>query len=216
MESLNIKEFIKQTCSNSPTPGGGSVAALLASLSASLAAMSANLTINKKGYESVQDEMINLAKLFENKADLYLDYINQDIYAFNEVMASYKLKKDTLEEKEYRSKIIQEKLYNAMQVPLSLALDIYAILDDIRWCYYNSNKNIQSDALMAMIMARGTILSCVCNVGMNLKSIKINIDKDSIQSKCEEMKNKAFEYEKELYTGRIQLPDLRQRQSPCW
>ena len=198
MESLNVKEFIKQTCSNSPTPGGGSVAALLASLSASLAAMSANLTINKKGYESVQDEMINLAKLFENKADLYLDYINQDIYAFNEVMASYKLKKDTLEEKEYRSKVIQEKLYNAMQVPFSLALDIYAILDDIRWCYYNSNKNIQSDALMAMIMARGTILSCVCNVGMNLKSIKINIDKDSIQSKCEEMKNKAFEYEKEL------------------
>ena len=198
MESLNVKEFIKQTCSNSPTPGGGSVAALLASLSASLAAMSANLTINKKGYESVQDEMINLAKLFENKADLYLDYINQDIYAFNEVMSSYKLKKDTLEEKEYRSKVIQEKLYNAMQVPFSLALDIYAILDDIRWCYYNSNKNIQSDALMAMIMARGTILSCVCNVGMNLKSIKINIDKDSIQSKCEEMKNKAFEYEKEL------------------
>ena len=198
MESLNIKEFIKQTCSNSPTPGGGSVAALLASLSTSLAAMSANLTINKKGYESVQDEMVNLAKLFENKADLYLDYINQDIYAFNEVMASYKLKKDTLEEKEYRSKVIQEKLYNAMQVPFSLALDIYAILDDIRWCYYNSNKNIQSDALMAMIMARGTILSCVCNVGMNLKSIKTNIDKDSIQSKCIEMKNKAFEYEKEL------------------
>ena len=198
MESLNVKEFIKQTCSNSPTPGGGSVAALLASLSTSLAAMSANLTINKKGYESVQDEMINLAKLFENKADLYLDYINQDIYAFNEVMASYKLKKDTLEEKEYRSKVIQEKLYNAMQVPFSLALDIYAILDDIRWCYYNSNKNIQSDALMAMIMARGTILSCVCNVGMNLKSIKTNIDKDSIQSKCIEMKNKAFEYEKEL------------------
>ena len=174
MESLNVKEFIKQTCSNSPTPGGGSVAALLASLSTSLAAMSANLTINKKGYESVQDEMINLAKLFENKADLYLDYINQDIYAFNEVMSSYKLKKDTLEEKEYRSKVIQEKLYNAMQVPFSLALDIYAILDDIRWCYYNSNKNIQSDALMAMIMARGTILSCVCNVGMNLKSIKTN------------------------------------------
>lgn len=198
MESLNVKEFIKQTCSNSPTPGGGSVAALLASLSTSLAAMSANLTINKKGYESVQDEMINLAKLFENKADLYLDYINQDIYAFNEVMSSYKLKKDTLEEKEYRSKVIQEKLYNAMQVPFSLALDIYAILDDIRWCYYNSNKNIQSDALMAMIMARGTILSCVCNVGMNLKSIKTSIDKDSIQSKCIEMKNKAFEYEKEL------------------
>ena len=142
MEKRVISDFIKETCSNSPTPGGGSVAALLASLSMSLAAMSANLTIDKKGYEDVQDEIKRLAKLFEFKANLYLDYMNQDISAFNEVMASYKLKKDTLEEKEYRSKVIQEKLYNAMQVPLSLALDIYAILDDVRWCYYNSNKNI--------------------------------------------------------------------------
>ena len=71
----NINNFVKVTCSNSPTPGGGSVAALLASLSASLAAMSSNLTINKKGYENVNNQMIDLAKLFENKANIYLDYM---------------------------------------------------------------------------------------------------------------------------------------------
>lgn len=198
MKNTNINNFVKVTCSNSPTPGGGSVAALLASLSASLAAMSSNLTINKKGYENVNNQMIDLAKLFENKANIYLDYMNQDIIAFNEVMDSYKLKKDTLEEKEYRLKIIQEKLYKAMQVPYALAMDIYSILDDIKWCYYNSNKNIQSDALMSMIIARAAILSCVCNVGMNLKSIKAENVKEGIMNKCLEMKNKAFEYEREL------------------
>jgi len=198
MENRVISEFIQKTCSNSPTPGGGSVAALLASLAASLAAMSANLTIDKKGYEEYQNQMIYLAKLFENKADIYLKYMNEDIQAFNDVMASYKLKKDTLEEKEYRSKVIQEKLYKALQVPYELAKDIYSILDDIRWCYFNSNKNIQSDALMAMIIARAAILSCVCNVGMNLKSIKDEYIKEDILAKCLEMKNKAFEYEKEL------------------
>ena len=142
--------------------------------------------------------MIDLSKLFENKSKIYLEYMNQDIEAFNEVMASYKLKKDTEEEKKYRSKVIQEKLYNAMRVPYSLASDIYSILDDIKWCYYNSNKNIQSDALMAMIIARAAILSCVCNVGMNLKSMKDETIKEPILSKCLEMKNKAFEYEKEL------------------
>ena len=85
-----------------------------------------------------------------------------------------------------------------MQVPYSLASDIYSILDDIKWCYYNSNKNIQSDALMAMIIARAAILSCVCNVGMNLKSMKDETIKEPILLKCLEMKNKAFEYEKEL------------------
>ena len=198
MKNNGIKEFVNATSSNSPTPGGGSVAALLASLSASLGAMSANLTIDKKGYEDVQDEIKNVAKLFESKANIYLEYMNQDIVAFNEVMGAYKLSKDTLEEKEYRSKVIQEKLYNAMQVPYSLAIDIYSILDDIKWCYYNSNKNIQSDALMAMIIARAAILSCVCNVGMNLKSLKDERIKEPILNKCLEMKNKAFEYEKEL------------------
>mgnify|MGYP003293747004 FL=1 len=198
MKYNSISKFIEVTSSNSPTPGGGSVAALLASLSASLSAMSANLTINKKGYEDVQNEMIDLSKLFENKSKIYLEYMNQDIEAFNEVMASYKLKKDTEEEKKYRSKVIQEKLHNAMRVPYSLASDIYSILDDIKWCYYNSNKNIQSDALMAMIIARAAILSCVCNVGMNLKSMKDETIKEPILSKCLEMKNKAFEYEKEL------------------
>ena len=67
MEKRVISDFIKETCSNSPTPGGGSVAALLASLSMSLAAMSANLTIDKKGYEEYQNQMIYLAKLFENE-----------------------------------------------------------------------------------------------------------------------------------------------------
>ena len=198
MKNNGIKEFVNATSSNSPTPGGGSVAALLASLSASLGAMSANLTIDKKGYEDVQDEIKNVAKLFESKANIYLEYMNQDIVAFNEVMGAYKLSKDTLEEKEYRSKVIQEKLYNAMQVPYSLAIDIYSILEDIKWCYYNSNKNIQSDALMAMIIARAAILSCVCNVGMNLKSLKDERIKEPILNKCLEMKNKAFEYEKEL------------------
>ena len=163
-------DFIEVTSSNSPTPGGGSVAALLASLSASLSAMSANLTIGKKGYEDVQNEFIDLAKLFESKSKIYLEYMNQDIEAFNEVMSAYKLKKDNEEEKNYRSNVIQEKLHKAMQVPYSLAIDVYSILDDIKWCYYNSNKNIQSDALMAMIIARAAILSCVCNCFNNRKT----------------------------------------------
>jgi len=198
MKNLVVKDFVKETCSDSPTPGGGSVAALMASLSVSLAAMSANLTINKKGYESVNDEMKRLASLFENKANNYLNYIEKDINAFNSLMASYKLKKDTIEEKEYRSKVIQDKVMEALLVPYSLALDIYDLLDDIKYCYYNSNKNIQSDALMSMIIARSVILSCLCNVYINLNSLKDSNIKDEINYICTKMKNKVNDLEKEL------------------
>lgn len=198
MENLILKDFIKETCSDSPTPGGGSVAALMASLSVSLAAMSANLTINKKGYEDVQEEMNKLSTLFENKSKEYLSYIHKDINAFNDLMSSYRLKKDTLEEKEYRSKVIQENVMKALIVPYSLALDLYFILDDIKYCYYHSNKNIQSDALMAMIIARCVILSCLCNVYINLNSLKDESVKEDINNKCIEMKNRVNELEKEL------------------
>ena len=198
MKNTTIIDFIKQTSSNSPTPGGGSVAALLASLSASLASMSASLTINKKGYEEVNDKMNDLYKLFSEKAQNYLDFINKDIDSFNELMATYKLKKDTDEEKEYRSKEIQDKTMNALLVPYSLALDIHGLLNDIKYCYYEGNKNVKSDALMAMIIARSAILSCLCNVYINLNSLKDCPMKDEINYACNKIKREVIELEKEL------------------
>ena len=130
MRTNNLNEFIKATCSKSPTPGGGSVAALLASLSAALAAMSANLTVNKKGYEDVSEDMYELANKFESKANKYLDYMKKDIDAFNGVMSAYKLSKDDLN---YRKHIIQVKTKEAMEVPFSLAKEVYDTLDDIKY-----------------------------------------------------------------------------------
>ncbi len=195
MRTNNLNEFIKATCSKSPTPGGGSVAALLASLSAALAAMSANLTVNKKGYEDVSEDMYELANKFESKANKYLDYMKKDIDAFNGVMSAYKLSKDDLN---YRKHIIQVKTKEAMEVPFSLAKEVYDTLDDIKYCYYNSNKSIQSDALMAMIIARCVIMSSLCNVYINLNSLKDESIKKEINDKCLQMKNKVNELEKEL------------------
>lgn len=198
MKNSTIVDFIEKTSSSSPTPGGGSVAALLASLSASLASMSASLTINKKGYEEVNDKMNELYKLFNEKAHKYLDFINKDINLFNDLMATYKLKKDTDEEKEYRSKEIQDKTMNALLVPYSLALDIYELLNDIKFCYYEGNKNVKSDALMAIIIARSAILSCLCNVYINLNSLKDETIKDEINYACNKMKREVIDLEKEL------------------
>lgn len=198
MKDKSLDEFITATSSKNATPGGGSVAALLASLSISLASMSANLTIDKKGYEDVQGEMKNLVTIFENKSKIYLEYIEKDINAFNEVMSAYKLKKDTIEEKEYRSKVIQDKTMNALLVPYSLALDISSLLDNIKYCYYYCNNNVKSDALMAIIIARSAILSCLCNVYINLNSLKDESVKEEINYACLKMKNNVNELETEL------------------
>ncbi len=198
MKTKCIERFINETASDSATPGGGSVASLVASLSASLVSMSASLTIGKKGYENEQEKMKMLANKFKEKANVYLDYINKDIKVFNEVMASYKLKKDSEEEKKYRSQKIQEKTLQALLVPYELALDIYDLLDEMEYCYYFSNKNIKSDALLAVILARSAILSCLCNVYINLNSLKDEEFKQVVDKKCNLMKEKVIKLEKKL------------------
>jgi len=118
LTDLTIKDFLKKTASNSPVPGGGSIAALSGAISASLLEMVANLTIGKKGYEEFEEEMKEIsAELLEYRKKLIAN-IDKDSNAYDAVMAAYRLPKSNDEERDRRSGAIQEALKNAVLVPL--------------------------------------------------------------------------------------------------
>lgn len=103
LKDLNIVEFANETASDSPAPGGGSIAALNASMAASLLAMVAGLTVGKKKYMDVSERMEEIqAKLLKYK-DEFVDGIDKDANSFNGVMDAMKLPKETEEEKAARS-----------------------------------------------------------------------------------------------------------------
>lgn len=176
LDNMHVNEFISELASNSPAPGGGSVAALCGSLGAALTSMVFNLTVGKKAYLALGDEGRasvdeGLVKANELK-DAFLNLMNEDTQVFNKLMAAFKMPKETEEEKATRSEVIQEAYKAATNVPLEVARKAYDIYEIIEIAIDHGNKNAISDAGVAALLAQATIEGAIMNVKINLGSIK--------------------------------------------
>ncbi|KPU27590.1 methenyltetrahydrofolate cyclohydrolase [Caloranaerobacter sp. TR13] len=198
LQDLNLKEFLEKTASKSPVPGGGSVAALSASLSASLIEMVGNLTIGKKGYEDVEDEMKEIVSICFKYREKFVNDIDRDSDAFNKVMAAFKLPKDTEEEKAARKKAIQESFKTAALVPLEVAEDAFKLLEFAAKVVEKGNKNAVTDGAVAAMMARTAVLSALYNVKINLGSIKDEEFVSKVSKQVESLESQVNNIENEI------------------
>ena len=172
LKDLGLKEFIAQTASNEPVPGGGSIAALSGSIAASLAEMVANLTIGKKKYVEVEEEMKVVQVKLEKLRFEFLDMIDKDANSFDLVMQAFKLAKETDEEKAIRTQKIQEGLKIAALSPLEIARKAFEMMELCEVVVDKGNSNAVTDGMVAAMMARTAVLSAILNVRINLSSIK--------------------------------------------
>ncbi|MBS3994879.1 MAG: cyclodeaminase/cyclohydrolase family protein [Alkaliphilus sp.] len=195
---MNVKEFLEKTASNSPVPGGGSVAALSAGVAAALAEMVANLTVGKKGYEDAQEEMKEIVIKGANYRNEFVKDIDKDSDAFNEVMAAFKLPKETDEEKEARKNAIQAGSKNATLVPLLVAKNAFEMMEIIEKVVEKGNKNAVTDGAVAAMMARTAVLSALYNVKINLGSIKDESFVEEVTKQMEELEAKVGEVESRI------------------
>ena len=198
LADLSIKEFLAKTASNSPVPGGGSIAALSAAIAASLSEMVAHLTIGKKGYEALEEEMQDIAKDVFQYRERLIRYIEKDSKAYNDVMAAIKLPKGTEQERNNREGAIQEALINATLVPLDVARDAFKIIELAGKAVKQGNKNAVSDAAVAVMMARTAVLSALYNVKINLASIKDTIFVEEIREEIKHMESEIVNREREI------------------
>jgi formiminotetrahydrofolate cyclodeaminase len=172
LSNMKITEFLAATSSDAPVPGGGSVAALSAAIASSLTEMVANLTVGKKGYDEVQDEMKAISEKMSSYTPKFVDFIDKDASSFDEVMKSFKLPKDTDEEKKARTEAIQNGMKLAATVPLETARAAMEILGMIEAVVVRGNNNAVTDGAVAAMMTRTAVLSALFNTKINLGSIK--------------------------------------------
>ncbi len=198
LADLSIKEFLAKTASNSPVPGGGSIAALSAAIAASLSEMVAHLTIGKKGYEALEEEMQEIAKDAFQYRERLIRYIDKDSNAYNDVMAAFKLPKGTEQERNNREGAIQEALINATLVPLDVARDAFKIIELAGKVVKQGNKNAVTDAAVAVMMARTAALSALYNVKINLASIKDANFVEKIREEIKHMESEIVNREREI------------------
>lgn len=172
LTELTVKGLLAETAGDAPVPGGGSISALNGAIAAALAEMVANLTIGKKKYADVQDEMAEIAKSAAAlQKELVLD-VDRDSEAYDGVSQAFKLPKETEEEKAIRSAAIQENTKKAALVPMEVARRASALLPAIEAVVARGNQNAVTDGCVAMMCARVAVVGALFNVRINLTSIK--------------------------------------------
>ena len=191
LNNLTVRQFVDELSTDSPAPGGGSAAALSGSIAAGLVAMVANLTVGKKGYESVFDEMKNISVSAQKLKDELLLLVDEDTNAFNKLMEAARLPKKSEEEINKRNKLIEETTLYASEVPLRTMEKSFEVLSLAKIVSEIGNKNSNSDAGVAILLSRSAIKGGAMNVEINLKELQESEQKKSIQNKMENILQKT-------------------------
>jgi methenyltetrahydrofolate cyclohydrolase len=113
----SIKSYLEEISSNSPTPGGGNVAAFSGALACSLGVMVCNLTAGKKKYADVEEEILSVREKLSLKQDEFIRLAGEDNAAFENVMNAFKLPKESDEQKKIRQDKIEEATMHAADIP---------------------------------------------------------------------------------------------------
>ena len=198
MKNMTVEQFAMQTASNEPVPGGGSISALAGALAAALTEMVAGLTIGKKKYAEVEEEMKNAVAPMHEICEHLLDDIKRDSESFDLYMQARTLPKETEEEKAARTKAMQDGLKAAVAVPLSVAKRAYEVMPYAEVMVTKGNKTAVTDALVATMMARTAVLGALFNVKINLESIKDEAFVEETAKEVAVIEKNALAYEKKI------------------
>ena len=191
MKKMTVEDFVKLTASGEPVPGGGSISALAASIAAALSEMVAGLTVGKKKYADVEQEMKDLMPVMDSLYQELLDDVQKDSESFDQYMKALTLPKETEEEKAARQQAMQDGLKAAVMVPLSVANKALTILPYAEAVVTKGNSTAVTDGLVAAMMARTAVLGAVYNVKINLRSIKDQDFVDRIYKEATGLEQKA-------------------------
>jgi glutamate formiminotransferase/formiminotetrahydrofolate cyclodeaminase len=171
LKDLNVAAFVDELSRESPAPGGGSVAALCAALSAALTSMVANLTFGKKGFEASWPLMNDLAVDAQKLKAEFIAAIDDDTKAFNRIGEARKLPKDTDDNKRLRDQAIEQANKDATMVPLLVLEKTVKAIEIAEIVAAKGNPNTLSDAGVAGLTARAAADGALYNVLINLQSL---------------------------------------------
>ncbi|HNQ62177.1 MAG TPA: cyclodeaminase/cyclohydrolase family protein, partial [Bacteroidia bacterium] len=196
--SMSLKAFADETASESPAPGGGSIAAYLGALGVSLGTMVANLSSHKKGWDDRWSEFSLWAEKGQKiKAEL-LYLVDEDTRAFNGIMDAFSLPKSSEQEKADRSNAIQEATKNAINIPLKVMKTSFASFEVIKAMAEEGNPNSVSDAGVGALCARSAVIGAYLNVKINASGLKDLAFLDKVLSEAENIMAESVKIEAEI------------------
>lgn len=202
----SVDSFIDVLSSDSPTPGGGSVAALSGCLAEALMLMVSNLTLNKEKYLSVNDLVEDTISKCQKSLIRFKDLINDDIKTYNEVSSAYRIKKSNdLVETNKRRELINKALFDAMVPPYEVMKEVNNTIKILESVYDRFNMNLISDFGVAVSLLIASSDSAYLNVIVNESLISKSYIHEDIVSKAKSLKDDNYNRSISLYNKIIRL-----------
>src|SRR5438132_5162601 len=184
---MNLREFCNETLSDSPAPGGGSVAALMGALGASLGGMVANLSAGKRGWDDKLEYFSQWAVKAQQLKDELLRLVDEDTVAFNKVMAAFALQKQSVEEKAARTAAVESATKYAAEIPLKVMETASKSYELLAGMAEKGNPNSISDVGVGICAVRAGIDGAALNVRINLAALKNEKFKSDLQKKVRKL-----------------------------
>ncbi len=195
---MSVKDFARETASESAAPGGGSISAYMGALSAALATMVANLSAHKRGWDDRWKEFSDVAEKGQSIMNELLTLVDEDTRAFNRIMDVFAMPKGTPEEKAARAAALEEATLNAAKVPLRTMEASLRALPLAKEMAEKGNPASASDAGVAALAAVASIRGADLNVRINAAGLKDRKTAEDLASKASAIIKEAIEIQNDI------------------
>ena len=183
----NIDEYVKELGSKAPVPGGGGASAVAGALSAALAGMVCNLTVGKKSYIAVEDDVKRILEDMNKHMESFVKLSDKDAEVFYPLSQAYGFKPQNDEEKKLHEENMEKLLFDAAMVPLDIMKEAYGMLGDIDFLAKKGSKLAVSDAGVAVSMLRSAVCGAMMNVVINVKYMKNRLKAQNLMDEASEI-----------------------------
>lgn len=188
---MTLTEFAEETASESPAPGGGSIAAYMGALGAALSTMVANLSAHKPGWDDRWKEFSDYAERGHALITKLLALVDEDTAAFNKIMAVFSMPKSTPEEKAARAEALETATLYATEVPLRTMEASYEVFDYAEAMAREGNPASVSDAAVGALAARAAVVGALLNVRINAAGLKNRENAEKLLARADEIDKKS-------------------------
>ena len=175
-------DFLEQLSSSAPIPGGGGASAAVGAFASALGLMVTNLTVGKKKYADVEEEILEIREKLEQKKQDLVRMVDEDAEAFEPLAKAYRMPKETEEEQAEKEKVMEAALKNAAEAPLCIMKTIVDTMEMIRVLGEKGSRLAVSDAGVAILFAQAAL-----NIFINTKMMKDQEEAERLNYRADQL-----------------------------
>ena len=194
-------DFLEVLSSAAPVPGGGGASAAVGAFSSALGMMVANLTIGKKKYADVEEEIIEIREQLQYLQKELVELTDKDAEAFEPLSKAYGLPKDTPEQKEEKERVMEKALYEASIVPMQIMKTVAKVMELLETLGEKGSKIAISDVGVAVLFARAALEGASLNIYINTRLMKNREQAECLNKESDDMIEEARRMQEKIYAG---------------